>query len=187
MTRKRLLVSGWLAMTSAILTIPWLIMALAVAGEKGMMVKGVEAAMLAAGTALTVYLLATLQRLLREGCRFTDADPPLRLLIRVNIIAAGVSVLALAVPTLETSLDMFGLVVVVILGIAQIILGIRLLGLSADFQGLWRPYCSLNIATGFCLATIILVPVGMITGAIADVMLGTIFFQVASALKSAGT
>ena len=185
MTRRRLLISGWLAMTSALLTIPWLILSLALAGSKGVMLKGVEAVMLAAGAALTVYLLLTLQRLLHEGYRFTRADPPLRLLIRVNIIAAGVSILGLAIPTLESSLSTFGLVVVVILGILQIFFGIRLLRLSADFQGLWKPYCYLNIVTGVCLAVIVLVPVGMITGAIADVMLGTIFFQVAAALKNA--
>lgn len=179
--------SGWLAMASAILTVPWLILSLSVAGNKNMMVKGVEAAMLAAGTALTVYLLAALRRLLHEGYRFTGADLPLRLLIWVNIIAAGVSIPGLAIPTLEASLDMFSLVLVVILGIVQIIVGIRLLGLSADFQGLWRPYCYLNMGTGFCLAVTVLAPVGMITGAIEDVMLGTIFFQIAALLKNSGT
>jgi hypothetical protein len=184
-TRRRMLFSGWLAMTSAMLTIPWLILSLALAGNRGVMVKVVEAVMLVDGAALTVYLLLTLQRLLHEGYSFILADPPIKQLIRVNVIAAGVSILGLAIPTLESSLGTFGLVVVVILGIFQIILGIRLLRLSADFQGLWRPYCYLNIGTGICLAAIILVPVGMITGAIADVMLGTIFFQVAAAMKNA--
>jgi hypothetical protein len=172
-------------MTSAILTIPWLILSLMIAGEREVMLKGVEAVMLAAGTALTVYLLLTLQRLLREGYRFILAEAPIKLLIRINIIAAGVSILGLAIPTLESSLATFSVVVVVILGILQIILGIRLLKLAAGFQGLWTPYCYLNIVTGICLAAVVLVPVGMITGAIADVMLGTIFFQIAETLKSA--
>jgi hypothetical protein len=184
-TRRRLLISGWLAMTSAILTIPWLILSLAIAGKKGILLNGMEAVMMAAGTALTVYLLVTLQRLLHEGYSFFLADPPIKLLIRVNIIAAGVIILGLAMPALESSLSMFGLAVVVILGIFQIILGIRLLQLSVEFQGLWRPYCYLNIVTGVCLAAIVLAPVGMITGAIADVMLGTLFFQIAAALKTA--
>jgi len=34
--------------------------------------------------------------------------------------------------------------------------------------------------TGFSLAAIILLPLGILTGSIADIMLGTIFFQAAA-------
>jgi hypothetical protein len=69
-------------------------------------------------------------------------------------------------------------------GIGQIFLGLRLLRLPADLQGLQKPYCYLNIATGCFLASVYLFPVGILTGSIADVMLGTIFFQTAASWES---
>ena len=61
----------------------------------------------------------------------------------------------------------------------QIMFGVKLLQLSNDLKGLHKPYCYLNIITGICLATVVLLPVGILASAITDVMLGTIFFQAA--------
>jgi hypothetical protein len=111
-------------MASAILAIPWFIFTFFLAEKGGAVAKAAEAAMLVAGTALTVYLLVALQRLLHETYGFRDADLPIRLLIKANVVSAAVSLLGL-VP----------------------------------------------------------IPLGMLTGAVADVMLGTIFFQAAAAAE----
>jgi TctA family transporter len=48
---------------------------------------------------------------------------------------------------------------------------------------LHKPYCYLNIVTGVCTAMIILLPIGVLTSAVSDVMLGTIFFHAATEPK----
>ena len=63
MKRSKLIRAGWLAMASAVLTIPWFILTFFLADKKGLATKGTEAAMLAVGTALTVYLLLALRRI----------------------------------------------------------------------------------------------------------------------------
>jgi hypothetical protein len=59
----------------------------------------------------------------------------------------------------------------------QIMFGVKLLQLPDDLKGLHKPYCYLNIITGFCLATVVLLPAGIVASAVTDIMLGTIFFQ----------
>ena len=88
--------------------------------------------------------------------------------------------LGMALPSLESAVGVFGIFMVMVLGILQIAFGVRLLRLPDDLGGLHKPYCYLNIVTGACLTSIILIPVGMLAGAVSDVMLGTIFFQIAS-------
>lgn len=180
MARKTLITAGWLAMTSAVLTIPWFILTFFLTEQKGVAAKAAEAAMLVAGTALTVYLLVTLRRLLHERYGFRQADLPIGLLIKANIVSAAVSLLGLALTQLESALGVFGIIMVVVVGILQIAFGLKLRQLPDTLQGLHKPYCYLNIITGCCLVAFILIPMGILTGAIADVMLGTIFFQTAA-------
>lgn len=170
-----------LAMASAVLAIPWFIFTFYLAEKGGVPAKTAEAAMLVVGTALTVYLLVVLQRLLHEQYGFREADLPIRLLIKANVVSSAVSLLGLVLTELESAIGVFGIVMVVLVGILQAFFGIRLLRLSDTLRGLQKPYCYLNIVTGICVAAIIAIPLGMITGAVADVMLCTIFFQAASA------
>ena len=180
MTRKTLITAGWLAMTSAVLTIPWFILTFFLAEQKGVAAKAAEAAMLVIGTVLTVYLLVALRRLLHERYGFLQVDLPIGLLIKANIVSAAVSLIGLVFPEMESALGVFGIVMVVVVGVLQIAFGLKLRQLPDTLQGLHKPYCYLNIVTGGCLVAFILIPMGILTGAIADVMLGTIFFQAAA-------
>jgi hypothetical protein len=179
MTHRRLTCSGWLAMTSAVLTIPWFVLTFVLAGQGGVWPKVTQGVLLTAGTTLLVYLLVTFKRLLHENFTFHAVDRVIALLVKVNIVSAAVSLLGLAVPPLESALGVVGIVLAVAGGIAQIMFGVKLLRLPGNLGGLHKPYGYLNIVTGFCLATVVLLPLGMVTSAVADVMLGTIFFQVA--------
>jgi hypothetical protein len=176
--------AGWLAMASAIVAIPWLILILSLREKQGLAVKFTEAAMLLVGTALVVFLLLMLKRLINTRYGFDLADRPIRFLVKANIVSSMASLAGLAFPRLESVLGVFGAVMIAAVGIGQIFLGLRLLRLPADLQGLQKPYCYLNIATGCFLASVYLFPVGILTGSIADVMLGTIFFQTAASWES---
>jgi hypothetical protein len=60
----------------------------------------------------------------------------------------------------------------------------RLLRLSGNLYGLLKPFSYTQIVSGMCLITVFLLPVGIIAGAVADVILGVIFFRAAEVPRS---
>ena len=176
-TRKRLKMAGYLAMASALMTLPWFMFTFKLANRNDPAIRAIEASMLVGGVALLVYLLLTFQQLLHRRYAFHHADKTISLLIQAAVTQTAASLLGLAIPELAAAVRMFGFVMVVIVGILHMMFGIWLLQLPAGLGGMHRPYCYLTIVTGFSFATIMLLPVGMLTGSIADVMLGTIFLQ----------
>lgn len=185
MTPVRLAVSGWLAMMSALLAIPLFLFSFRLAGIDGLAARSAEAGLMVVGTALFVYLTLTLRRILHLGYAFHDADGAIALLIKVNVVLTTVGVIGLAVPSLASSVGMFTIIAFLPLGMFQAYFGLRLMRLPADLNGLLRPYCYLNLATGLCLALVITAPLALLLGAVADVMLGTIFFQLRRRVKEA--
>jgi hypothetical protein len=166
-------------MLSSLLTLPWFLFTYFIANRNDLATKLAEGSMLVGGLALLIYLLLTFQQLLNRRYAFNGADKTISLLIQASIIQTSAAILALAVPELKSAVGLFGLLMVVIVGVLHMMLGIWLLHLPASLGGMHRPYCWLNIVTGFSLATIMLLPLGMLTSAIADVMLATIFLQAA--------
>ncbi len=177
MSPARLRVAGYLAMTSAMLTLPWFLFTSTIANHHDPVFKFAEASMLVGELALLIYLLLTFQQLLHRRYAFRHADKTISLLIQAAIVQVAAAMLGLAVPELAAAVRMFGIVMMVIVGILHMMFGAWLLQLPASLGGMHRPYCYLNIVTGFALGTIILLPLGMLTSSIGDVMLSTIFLQ----------
>jgi hypothetical protein len=174
---RRLRLAGYLAMTSALLTLPWVIYTFNYAALNDTVVRFVEACMFSGGLALLIYLMITFRQLLNRRYAFHEADKTISLLIQASICQTAASLVGLAIPELAAAVKIYGLVMAVIVGILHMMFGIWLLQLPASLGGMHRPYCYLNIVTGFSLASIMLLPLGILTGCISDVMLGTIFLQ----------
>jgi hypothetical protein len=64
-------------------------------------------------------------------------------------------------------------------GILSILFAKRLLRLPYSLYGLLKPYCYVTLISGACFITVILIPVGIVTGAVTDFILGIIFFRAA--------
>jgi peptidoglycan biosynthesis protein MviN/MurJ (putative lipid II flippase) len=75
------------------------------------------------------------------------------------------------------------IVVLVLLGIVQVQFGNRLLKLSNNLDGMLKPFCYANMATGILLATVVLIPLSIPVSALSDLMLGTIFFNMSKNMK----
>jgi hypothetical protein len=184
-TCQRLKAAGLLAMTSALLTVPWFLLVFAF-GDTGAWARWAQGTLLAGGTFIYVFLMTTLKRLLNTRYAFSRTDGVITLLVVVNVVSAAAECSALLAPTLERATGLFGAVVVVVIGVLQAVFGARLLRLPDDLRGLRTPCGYLNIATGLLLATVVLVPLGVLVSGISDVMLGTIFFQAAAAARQEG-
>jgi hypothetical protein len=183
---KRLKMAGYLAMASALLTLPWFLFTYNIANRNDPAIRAAEASMLMGDMALVIYLMLTLQQLLHRRYAFHAADKTISLIIQATITQTANSLLGLAIPELAGAVRMMGIVWLVIVGVLHMMFGIWLLQLPDSLGGMHRPYCYLTIVTGFSLATIVLLPLGMLTGCIADVMLGTIFLQVVASRPESG-
>ena len=179
LTAGRLRVAGWLAMASSLLTLPWFLFTYSLVSKSDLPIKAAKAAMIIGRLALFAYLILIFQQLLNRRHSFHGADAVISLLIQASIIQASAAILGLAVPELAAAIQLFGFIMVVILGILHIMFGSWLLHLPASLGGMHRPFCYLNIVTGAALVSILLLPLGIFTSTVADIMLGTIFLHAA--------
>jgi hypothetical protein len=124
-----------------------------------------------------------LKKLLNEQYAFHDTDRQIDLMIMANVGAGVLVLVGLCFPPLKETLGIASMVVIVFLGIVQIQFGYRLLTLQNDLGGMLKPFCYSNMATGICIASVILIIVGVAVSAVSDLMLGTIFFNVAKFVR----
>jgi hypothetical protein len=171
--------AGFLAMTSAVLSIPFLIVSYYISDGDIPFAPYYQTAMQVVGLFLFIYLTWFLKKFLNSRYSFHETDNYIDFLIATNLFA-GIAVIAgLYLPSWAEALDWFSLLLIAAFGVAQILFGIKLLTLPHILNGMLRPFCFMTITTGLFTSTVVFLPVGVVTGAIADVMLGTIFFQAA--------
>jgi len=98
--------------------------------------------------------------------------------LTIGLLGKVVNWVAGPAPT-PVLLGFIGLMVVigVPLGILSVIFDIKLLEMQDNLNGLLKPYAFLNIAAGICFATFILSPLGLLIGAVGDVMMGLILLK----------
>lgn len=190
MTHRALLTAGWLAMVSAFASIPLTFLSFRLGDNGDPAATAVQIGIQAAGALLFVAITLCLKKLLNARFGFHDADGSIDLMIVANVVAAVLAVVALRFPQLKEALEIATLVTVALQGLVQLRFGFRLLKLDDDLDGMLRPFCYLNMATGVCVASVVLIVVGVLISAISDLMLGTIFFHIAKLARepdSSGT
>jgi len=179
--------TGTLAMTNALLTIPWFIITFLLAEKNGIWPKVAEAFMQTSSTFIFAFTSLLLKKHLNQIQGFHEVDRYILMLIKANIVLTAVSLIGIIIPSVAESSGTLALILIVPLGLIQLVFGYKLQQLPSDLGGLLRPYCYLNMITGVSLASIILLPMGILSGAVADIMLGTIFFQAAGSARLVDT
>ncbi len=177
MTRNGFRRAGYLAMTSAILSIPFLVLSYQFSQREDVASNGVLAAIQLVGLFLFVYLAAMLKKLLNQRHSFHDVDNYIDFLITTNLIFSLATVAGLFIPVYESAIERFCFILIVVFGVTQVLFGFKILRAPDSARGMLRPYGIFTIITGGLVASVALLPAAVITGAIADVVLGTIFFQ----------
>lgn len=169
--------AGMLAMSSAMLTLPMFFLSIQLEGRHDDTARAILLSLQGVGSFIFVALAVVLRNFLNRNCAFNKANAIILGMIILNCVYAAASSATLFVPQGEERLDSILAALIILLGIAQAGLGLRLFALENDLGGMKRTYCWLNIITGVCLASLMLIVVGVIASAVADVMLGTIFLQ----------
>lgn len=166
-------------MASAFLTLPLIYLSYLIESRTDAVATLVAAAIQLSGTMLFVAIVCYLKKLLNAVFRFHDTDRNLNLLVIAAIVIGVLSLGALYSEPLKQSLGSAVIVVLIAQGIVQAHFGYRLLKLPYDLGGMLKPFCYANMATGVLLASVVLIPAGILVSAISDLMLGTIFFNIA--------
>jgi len=178
LTNTALRLAGFLAMASAILSIPFLILSFYLEERGDLFANVLHAAMYLAGTALFIVLATLFKKLLNSRHSFHGVDNYIDFLITTNLVMGLAGTTGMFLPW-EEQFNQFYILQLVAFGVGQIMFGFKLFGLPDTLNGLLKPYCFFTIVTGALSASVLLVPLGVIIGAVADVMLGTIFLQAA--------
>lgn len=183
-------VAGWSAIAAAALTFPLIGAGIAtdiVARRAPSLTPIVFLGYVAVAILHTICGLYALHRfrvLLNERHRFHRVDTLVTIII-VGVIVLTTLAVAARFAFLLAGLDpkvalvaIPALVLVSIpLAVVGIVFAVRLLTLESDLNGLLKPLAYLSIAAGVCFATFVLAPVGLVIDAVANVILGLIFFK----------
>lgn len=190
-TKQQLTLAGWLAIANALFAIPSIAMSWFLEKMEGMGPRLSQAILTIVGLGLFLYVISSLKKLLNLRFQFHDVDIYISLLIWGNVVLAAVSLLTLGSKGFEWAMGILSIIAFIVFGVLSIMFATRLLRLSGGLYGLLKPFCYVSIASGICFVTVFLAPVGIIAGAVADVILGVIFFRAAeeppSTLEILGT
>ena len=178
-TKGQLTLAGWLSITNAIFAIPSIAMSWFLDTIGGAGAKLSQALLTLVSLGLFLYVIISLRKLLNHRFQFHEADIYISLLIWGNVLLAAFSLLALGSQGFEWFVNILSIVSFIIFGILAIMFATRLLRLPGNLYGLLKAFCYTTIASGIFFITVFLAPVGIIVGAVADVILGVIFFRAA--------
>lgn len=179
MTKEQLNRAGWLSITSALFAIPDIVMSMYLDTIEGTGAKLSQAILTIVSLGLFIYIVSSLKKLINSRFQFHDVDIYISLLIWGNVILCILSILSLESIRLEFVFRYLSMIALIIFGILSIMFATRLLRLSGNLYGLLKAFCYAQIVCGICFITVFLLPVGIIVGAVADVILGVIFFRAA--------
>lgn len=184
MTKEKLNLAAWIAIINAVITIPIIGLSIFFNAQSGAGAKVAQAILLIGSLWLFIYIFGSLKELLNTGFGFYDTDIFIKLLIWINVGSTAVSIFPLLIPRTGTVIGMLNVLLLIPMGVIFIIFSIKLLKLTDSLYGMLKPFVYMSIVTGFCFATIFLIPFALITSAASDIILGIIFFRASENITS---
>lgn len=184
MTYKTLIIAGWFSMTSAFFSIPLTYFSYLLDGRGDTVSIAARIAIQTGGVLLYVAITLYLKKLLNVLFKFHETDRIMVLMIVANVVSSVIAAVA-GFTRFEEQLAIAALAILALQGVAQIWFGYRLRKLPYELDGMLKPFSFLNMATGLCVASVVLLVVGVVASAITDLMLGTIFFHIARLVREA--
>jgi hypothetical protein len=165
--------AGWACIISAVTTLPLFIISFAATSEG----RPVSSILDFISLGLFIYIFYSLKRLLNEMFNFHLVDT------YIMVMICGTVVFSIA-NQLDTPSPILATIFLIALGIVMIAFAIALMKLEDQLGGLLKPLCYLYIFQGVCMASIILIPLGLLVSIAADVLLALIFFRTADRISA---
>ncbi|UCF67385.1 MAG: hypothetical protein JSV80_16700 [Acidobacteriota bacterium] len=191
--------AGWIAIGSAVLIPPNVLLSLLAdtvlrRSDAALPVTFIALLLGAASMILGLVALYLFRELLHARFEYHGVDLPIGvvlwlgpLLILLSSVGRVISAasgpgdpnLALVLPFLIPMI-----LIAVSLGVVSIIIGVKLLSLRGEMQGLMQSYAILSIAEGACFAIFILAPLGLLLVIAEHIVLALMFFRANEAVPS---
>lgn len=184
MTYKDMITAGWITMISAFASLPVAYFSWKLGGRVDATSTIIQTTIQIVAVLIFLIITLYLKKLLNAHFKFHDTDKCIEWMIKANVVAGILTVIGLQSTELRDTLGIAALLIMVAHGVVQIQFGYKLLKLPHDLGGMRKPFCYANMATGICIASVVLILVGILISAIADLMLGTIFFNMAKHSKN---
>lgn len=178
-TRQQLNLAGWLSIANALFAIPSIAMSWFLDTMEGPGAVLSQAILTIVSLGLFLYIITSLRKLLNVRFKFHGVDVYISLLIWGNVALSALSLLSLGSRRLEWALHILSIGAFIVFGILAIMFATRLLRLPGNLYGLLKPFCYITLGSAICFITVLLLPLGIIGGAVSDVILGVIFFRAA--------
>ncbi len=196
MTTQRLKLAGWLAITYAVLTIPFFALSAVLSTLSSDGVKIANLLLTIVIYALAIFPILSLKNLLNTRLSFRDTDIFIILIILANVAQAVIYILGILSPLGQPLLAempfltpalLVSLALGVPLAFLYIMFAIKLLRLQDPLHGMLKPFAYTIMAAGFCYGAIVLVPFGILIEPISYIILGIIFIRAAESSTGAAT
>ncbi len=171
-------------MLSAFLTLPLVYVSYKLDNKVDLIATIIQTVITLSGTVLFTLIVLYLKKFVNSFFKFHSTDRNFDLLIVANIVVAALTLVAIYFSQLKGSIEYAVLTVVAAQGIVQIQFGYKLIKLPNDLGGMLKPFCYANIATGVLMASIVLIPLGILASAVSDLMLGTIFLNMGKLVRN---
>jgi hypothetical protein len=178
-----MITAGWITMISAFASLPVAYFSWKLGGRVDTTATIIQTTIQIVAVLIFLTITLYLKKLLNAHFKFHDTDKCIEWMIKANVVAGILTVIGLQSTELRDTLGIAALLIMVAQGVVQIQFGYKLLKLPHDLGGMQKPFCYANMATGICIASVVLILVGILISAIADLMLGTIFFSMAKLVK----
>ena len=174
--------AGWLAIVSAVLFMPELILAvLAEFFTPGLKIIVIPIHIV--NLVIDIYILYMFRKLLNQLFDFHSVDVLINILIVVNIVFFSIGLVEMIASLMHSGgrmSDDISIIIAVLFvpfSIITVVFGAVLLKMKDDLFGLLKPFAYTTIFSGVCGATIILSPLAMLAAIAALVMQGMIFLR----------
>lgn len=186
LNEKNLILAGWLSVVLALLAFPSIIIGIisGIAQEKNPILDYLTALLNIGYTVVYVYVMVIFKRLLNQKASFYDVDKYIIFSIWLNILITIISIIALPFTQLEEIMGILSVVILIPFGVIFTVFAIKLLNCDDNLFGYLKPFSYLTIASGIMIATVILLPFGLITSIISDIILAIIFFKASKTYRN---
>jgi len=184
MESKQYTCAGWLAIANAVILIPTIGLAIFlnyIAGSVSL-VNLFQMLLSILFCVLGVYILIRFRKLLNVHYQFYEADNMILTLIWINIIFTVSGFLKYIFPEAAIAkliTDILGMALFYLMGIINIIFGVRILKLKDNLFGLRNPFAYMTIGSGVGIVSLVLMPFGLLAAVAAYIIQGIIFLRAA--------
>lgn len=177
MIQKDYTMAGYVSIVNAVLTLPLAFISLFIVIDSGNGFSLAQSLLQVVQIGFFVYMFLSFKDLINKNFNFKEVNNLIDVLIVGNVLLILLNFFS---PLIG---GIIALLAMVVLGIIQVVIFIKLLGLGSDLYGYLKPLAYTSIATGVLIASILLMGFAFIPSIISDVILGMIFFK-ASKQKS---